>query len=83
MSISGKLFIDIIKANDLPSMDVGFGGASDPYIVVKVGGKQVIRTKSVNNNNNPVWNESALLLSYFHIHQRKNNTNIQQIRIST
>jgi len=38
-------------------MDSGFGSASDPYVIVKLGGKQIARTKSISNNNNPVWGE--------------------------
>uniref|UniRef100_A0A8C5LU61 Multiple C2 and transmembrane domain-containing protein 1 n=1 Tax=Leptobrachium leishanense TaxID=445787 RepID=A0A8C5LU61_9ANUR len=38
------------------------GGTSDPYVKFKIGGKEVFRSKTVNKNLNPVWDEKVCLL---------------------
>ena len=57
---AGILFVRIVKAEGLPSMDVG--SESDPYVVVKLrGGHQTMRTTTKQDCNNPVWNETLSL----------------------
>lgn len=47
----------IEKARGLRNADWGFGGKSDPYCEVKYKGKVVHKTKTINDNLDPVWNE--------------------------
>ncbi|CAL9245551.1 unnamed protein product [Arabidopsis halleri] len=48
------LFIKIVKARNLPSMDLT--GSLDPYIEVKLG-NFTGKTKHFEKNQNPIWNE--------------------------
>jgi len=53
----GVFRISVIKGVDLKNADMGLLGKSDPY--VKISGVGVTRrTKVINNNLNPVWNET-------------------------
>jgi len=57
---SGILFVRVNSARNLPSLDVG--SQSDPYVVVCLkDGHQKMQTKTVQNNNNAVWNETLKL----------------------
>ncbi|XP_078421457.1 multiple C2 and transmembrane domain-containing protein 1 isoform X3 [Cetorhinus maximus] len=38
------------------------GGTSDPYVKFKIAGKEVYRSKIIQKNLNPVWNQEASLL---------------------
>ncbi|XP_038661181.1 multiple C2 and transmembrane domain-containing protein 1-like isoform X2 [Scyliorhinus canicula] len=38
------------------------GGTSDPYVKFKIAGKEVYRSKTIQKNLNPVWNEETSLL---------------------
>ncbi|KAL0979782.1 hypothetical protein UPYG_G00189590 [Umbra pygmaea] len=38
------------------------GGTSDPYVKFKISGKEVFRSKTINKNLNPVWDENVSLL---------------------
>ncbi|KAK6129601.1 hypothetical protein DH2020_036646 [Rehmannia glutinosa] len=48
------LYIRVVKAMDLPVMDVS--GSLDPYVEVKVGNYKGV-TKHFEKNQNPVWNK--------------------------
>ncbi|KAK4753853.1 hypothetical protein SAY87_001957 [Trapa incisa] len=48
------LYVSIVKAKDLPDMDVS--GSLDPYVEVKVGNYKGI-TKHLEKNQNPVWTQ--------------------------
>ncbi|XP_047323345.1 FT-interacting protein 7 [Impatiens glandulifera] len=47
------LFVRVVKARDLPSMDLT--GSLDPYVEVKIGNYKGI-TRHVEKNQNPYWN---------------------------
>ncbi|KAL2330422.1 hypothetical protein Fmac_018003 [Flemingia macrophylla] len=51
----GTLRVNIIKANDLKNMEMI--GKSDPYVVVHIRPLFKVKTKVIDNNLNPVWNE--------------------------
>ncbi|XP_007426025.1 multiple C2 and transmembrane domain-containing protein 1 isoform X1 [Python bivittatus] len=38
-------------------------GTSDPYVKFKLGGKEVFRSKTINKNLNPVWEERTSILT--------------------
>ncbi|KAJ3017264.1 UNVERIFIED_CONTAM: hypothetical protein HDU68_011775, partial [Siphonaria sp. JEL0065] len=47
------------------------GGKSDPFALVKIGGFEVARTRTINNNLNPCWEQTVyipVLSSYFKPH---------------
>ncbi|KAJ8769924.1 hypothetical protein K2173_009006 [Erythroxylum novogranatense] len=48
------LFVNVVKARDLPVMDVS--GSLDPYVEVKLGNYKG-RTKHLEKNQNPVWHQ--------------------------
>ncbi|KAF2290935.1 hypothetical protein GH714_016941 [Hevea brasiliensis] len=48
------LYVNVVKARDLPVMDVS--GSLDPYVEVKLGNYKG-RTKHLQKNQNPVWNQ--------------------------
>uniref|UniRef100_A0A6Q2YSL0 C2 domain-containing protein n=1 Tax=Esox lucius TaxID=8010 RepID=A0A6Q2YSL0_ESOLU len=54
--------LDIIlkRGNNLAIRDRG--GTSDPYVKFKISGKEVFRSKTINKNLNPVWDERVSLL---------------------
>ena len=57
---AGILFVRVKSARHLPSMDIG--SESDPYVTVRLkGGHQTMQTKTVQDNNNAVWNETLTL----------------------
>nr|KYP64261.1 Extended synaptotagmin-2 [Cajanus cajan] len=51
----GTLRVNIIKANDLKNMEMI--GKSDPYVVLHIRPLFKVKTKVIDNNLNPVWNE--------------------------
>lgn len=57
----GRLSVTIIKANDLKNMEMI--GKSDPYTVVYIRPLFKVKTKTINNNLNPVWNETFELIA--------------------
>ncbi|KAF5183820.1 Synaptotagmin-4 [Thalictrum thalictroides] len=57
----GKLSVTVVKANDLKNMEML--GKSDPYAVVYVRPLFKVKTKVINNNLNPVWNEVFELIA--------------------
>ncbi|XP_031476088.1 calcium-dependent lipid-binding protein-like [Nymphaea colorata] len=56
----GKLQITVAKANDLKNMEMI--GKSDPYVVLYIRPLFKIKTKVVDNNLNPVWDETFELI---------------------
>ncbi|KAJ4955199.1 hypothetical protein NE237_011982 [Protea cynaroides] len=48
------LFVRVVKARDLPTMDIS--GSLDPYVEVRVGNYKGV-TKHFEKNKNPEWNE--------------------------
>ncbi|KVH91188.1 C2 calcium-dependent membrane targeting [Cynara cardunculus var. scolymus] len=52
----GKLTFTIVKANNLKNMEMM--GKSDPYAVAFVRPLEKFRTQVIENNLNPVWNET-------------------------
>ncbi|WCJ44230.1 C2 calcium/lipid-binding plant phosphoribosyltransferase family protein [Euphorbia peplus] len=48
------LYVSVVKARDLPVMDVT--GSVDPYVEVKLGNYKG-RTRHLEKNQNPVWNQ--------------------------
>uniref|UniRef100_A0A158R441 Extended synaptotagmin-2 n=1 Tax=Syphacia muris TaxID=451379 RepID=A0A158R441_9BILA len=54
----GVIRLKIIEAKDLENRDISFirKGLSDPYCEIQVGA-QYFKTRTINNNLNPVWNE--------------------------
>ncbi|XP_050214682.1 FT-interacting protein 7 [Mercurialis annua] len=48
------LYVSVVKARDLPVMDVT--GSVDPYVEVKLGNYKG-RTKHLEKNQNPMWNQ--------------------------
>ncbi|CAH9086859.1 unnamed protein product [Cuscuta epithymum] len=57
-NLLGLLKIHILRGINLAIRDVC---SSDPYVVVRLGKKQKLKTKVVNNNVNPEWNEHLTL----------------------
>ena len=51
----GTLRATVIKANDLKNMEMI--GKSDPYAVLYIRPLFKVKTKVIDNNLNPVWNE--------------------------
>ncbi|KAF3442275.1 hypothetical protein FNV43_RR16191 [Rhamnella rubrinervis] len=56
----GKITLTIVKANDLKNMEMI--GKSDPYVVVFIRPLFKVKTKVVDNNLNPVWNQTFELI---------------------
>ncbi|KAK4415981.1 Synaptotagmin-5 [Sesamum alatum] len=57
----GKLTVTVIKASGLKNMELI--GKSDPYVVLHVRPLFKVRTKVIDNNLNPVWNETFELIA--------------------
>ncbi|KAA3475335.1 synaptotagmin-4-like [Gossypium australe] len=57
----GKLTVTVVKANDLKNMEMI--GKSDPYVVVYIRPLFKVKTKVINNNLNPVWNQTFELIA--------------------
>ncbi|XP_042566419.1 multiple C2 and transmembrane domain-containing protein 1 isoform X3 [Clupea harengus] len=55
-----QLDITLRKGNNLAIRDRG--GTSDPYVKFKIAGKEVFRSRTINKNLNPVWDERVTLL---------------------
>ncbi|KAK6970183.1 extended synaptotagmin-2-like isoform X2 [Biomphalaria glabrata] len=55
----GVIRVKILEAKDLKKADIGFTGKgkSDPYVVIRVGAKEV-KTKVISNTVTPVWNQT-------------------------
>ena len=57
----GKLTLTIVKAIDLKNMEMI--GKSDPYVVVHIRPLFKVKTKAVENNLNPVWDQTFELIA--------------------
>lgn len=57
----GKLTITVTRANDLKNSELI--GKSDPYVVVYIRPLFKVKTKVVDNNLNPVWNQTFELIA--------------------
>ncbi|KAM0935165.1 putative C2 domain, calcium-dependent lipid-binding transcriptional regulator, plant [Dioscorea sansibarensis] len=57
----GRLSIVVVKASALKNMEMI--GKSDPYVVLYVRAMFKVKTKVINNNLNPVWNETFELIA--------------------
>ncbi|KAG2723317.1 hypothetical protein I3843_02G142800 [Carya illinoinensis] len=57
----GKLTVMIVKANDLKNMEMI--GKSDPYVIVYIRPLFKVKTNVVDNNLNPVWNQTFELIA--------------------
>lgn len=57
----GKLTVTIVRATSLKNQE--FVGKSDPYVVLYVRPVFKVKTKVVDDNLNPVWNETFELLA--------------------
>ncbi|KAI3449148.1 hypothetical protein Pfo_005813 [Paulownia fortunei] len=57
----GKLTVTVIRANDLKNKELI--GKSDPYVVVHIRPLFKVKTKVVDNNLNPVWNQTFELIA--------------------
>ncbi|XP_074279932.1 calcium-dependent lipid-binding protein-like [Silene latifolia] len=52
----GKLTVTVVKANDLKNKEIF--GKSDPYTVIYIRPLFKVKTKVVEDNLNPIWNET-------------------------
>lgn len=52
----GKLRVDLLDAQDLPSADRN--GKSDPYCKFELNGQELFKSKVIKKTLNPTWNES-------------------------
>ncbi|PPR85342.1 hypothetical protein GOBAR_AA35348 [Gossypium barbadense] len=57
----GRLTVTVVRANDLKNLEMI--GKSDPYVVVHVRPRFKVKTKTIDNNLNPVWNETFELIA--------------------
>jgi len=58
----GILNVTMKCCNDLVNADAGDGGLSDPYVTLMIGEHGALaKTKRINNNLNPVFNEQHKL----------------------
>ncbi|GAB4838900.1 hypothetical protein Ancab_028434 [Ancistrocladus abbreviatus] len=57
----GKLIVIVVKASDLKSMEII--RKSNPYVVLHVRALFKVKTKVVDDNLNPVWNETFELIA--------------------
>ena len=59
-SAQAVLLVKVYEARDLKNVEAI--GVSDPYVQVKIGGKQLAKTRVVDNNLNPYFDESFYVL---------------------
>ncbi|RZC73066.1 hypothetical protein C5167_048549 [Papaver somniferum] len=57
----GKVLVTVVKANNLKNMEMI--GKSDPYAVVHIRPLFKVKTKTIDNNLNPVWDQSFELIA--------------------
>ncbi|CAL5335272.1 unnamed protein product [Camellia sinensis] len=57
----GKLTVTVMKANDLKNMEMI--GKSDPYVVVYIRPLFKVKTKVIDNDLNPIWNQTFELIA--------------------
>eukprot|EP00741_Cyanophora_paradoxa_P011648 tig00020563_g11254.t1 len=53
------LYIRVVKAKNLANADAGLyaGNLTDAYVRLQLGKAELGKTKAIQNNLNPVWNE--------------------------
>ena len=49
-----NLLVEVVSATDLPSADLT-SGKSDPYVIVRMNGSEVHKTKSISKSLQPIW----------------------------
>ncbi len=59
VAYTGVIKIHVISAKQLPKADLL--SDSDPYVVFSNKNGQTVRSKTIDNNNDPVWNEHLIL----------------------
>ncbi|XP_077221175.1 calcium-dependent lipid-binding (CaLB domain) family protein [Tasmannia lanceolata] len=57
----GRLSVTVVKANELKNMELV--GKSDPYAVVYIRPVFRVKTKVIDNNLNPIWNQTFELIA--------------------
>lgn len=57
----GQLTVTVVRANDLKNMEMI--GKSDPYVVLYIRPLFKVKTKVIENNLNPVWNQTYNLIA--------------------
>ncbi|XP_009776433.1 calcium-dependent lipid-binding protein isoform X1 [Nicotiana sylvestris] len=57
----GKLIVTVVKANGLKNHEMI--GKSDPYVVVYIRPLFKVKTKTIDNNLNPVWDQTFELIA--------------------
>ncbi|KAJ8564531.1 hypothetical protein K7X08_000991 [Anisodus acutangulus] len=57
----GKLIVTVVRANSLKNSEMI--GKSDPYVVVYIRPLFKLNTKTINNNLNPVWDQTFELIA--------------------
>lgn len=57
----GKLSLTVVKANALKNMEMI--GKSDPYVVLYIRPLFKVKTKVIENNLNPVWDQKFELIA--------------------
>ncbi|XP_054612484.1 multiple C2 and transmembrane domain-containing protein 1-like isoform X2 [Dunckerocampus dactyliophorus] len=55
-----RLEVELRRGHNLAVRDRG--GSSDPYVKLKVAGKEVFRSRTIRKNLNPVWDEKTTVL---------------------
>lgn len=62
LSSSGmfKVEVELKRGHNLAVRDRG--GTSDPYVKIKLGGKDVYRSRTIHRNLNPVWDEKTTIV---------------------
>ncbi|KAM3874223.1 multiple C2 and transmembrane domain-containing protein 1 [Diretmus argenteus] len=55
-----KLEVELKRGHNLAIRDRG--GTSDPYVKMKLSGKEVFRSKTIHKNLNPVWDEKTAII---------------------
>ncbi|XP_010247855.1 PREDICTED: synaptotagmin-4-like isoform X1 [Nelumbo nucifera] len=57
----GKLIVTVVKADELKNMEMI--GKSDPYVILYIRPLFKVKTKVIDNNLNPIWNETFELIA--------------------
>lgn len=57
----GKITLTVVRANDLKNMEMI--GKSDPYVVVYIRPLFKVKTKVIDNNLNPIWDQTFELIA--------------------
>ena len=53
--LSVDLLVEIVSATNLPGSNSSFGFPRNPFVIVKMGGSEVHRTKALSSTPDPVW----------------------------